>query len=54
MSPKMTESIEKRESTSLKIRPKVWKEAKIAAIKNDMELSELVEEAIERYLKEES
>lgn len=39
-----------REATSIKIRPDVWKEAKIAAIRNDMELSELVEKAIEAWL----
>jgi hypothetical protein len=36
----------KREATSIKIRPDVWKEAKIEAIKQDMDLSELVEKAI--------
>jgi hypothetical protein len=40
----------KRESTSLKIDPNLWKEAKIEAIRNDMELSELVEEAITEWL----
>jgi predicted HicB family RNase H-like nuclease len=41
----------KRESTSIKIRPDVWKEAKIAAIRQDMELSELVEKALEAWMK---
>ncbi len=40
----------KRESTSIKIRPDVWKEAKIEAIKHDMDLSELVERAIEAWI----
>jgi hypothetical protein len=40
----------KRESTSLKINPELWKEAKIQAIRDDMELSELVEKAILEYL----
>jgi hypothetical protein len=41
----------KREATSIKIRPDVWKEAKIAAIRQDMELSELVEKALEAWMK---
>lgn len=41
-----------REATSLKIRPSVWKKAKISAIQNDMQLSELVEEAIEEWVKQ--
>jgi len=49
MPPKDMEQ-EKRESTSLKIRPSVWKEAKIEAIRQDMELSELVEKALEAFL----
>ena len=48
MSPKGNST--KRESTSIKIRPDVWKEAKIDAIKHDMDLSELVERAIEAWL----
>ncbi|HYJ02420.1 MAG TPA: hypothetical protein VEW92_09420 [Nitrososphaeraceae archaeon] len=40
----------KRESTSIKIRPDIWKEAKIEAIKHDMDLSELVERAIEAWI----
>jgi hypothetical protein len=41
----------KREPTSIKIRPDIWKEAKIAAIRQDMELSELVEKALEAWMK---
>ena len=40
----------KRESTSIKIKPEVWKNAKIEAIKQDMDLSELVERAIEAWI----
>lgn len=40
----------KRESTSIKIRPDVWKNAKIEAVKNDMDLSELVERAIVEWI----
>lgn len=40
----------KRESTSIKIKPDVWKNAKIEAIKQDMDLSELVERAIEAWI----
>ncbi len=40
----------KREATSIKIKPEVWKQAKIEAIRRDMELSELVEQAIEAWL----
>jgi post-segregation antitoxin (ccd killing protein) len=42
----------KRETTSIKIKPDLWKEAKIQAIKDDIDLSELVEKAIERWIKE--
>jgi hypothetical protein len=48
MSPK-GDSI-KRESTSIKIRPDVWKNAKIEAIKQDKDLSQLVEEALEAFM----
>jgi predicted HicB family RNase H-like nuclease len=37
--------------TSLRINPKVWKEAKVAAIQNDMTLTQLVEEAINCWIK---
>ena len=48
MSPKGDST--KRESTSIKIKPDVWKKAKIEAIKQDMDLSELVERAIEAWI----
>ncbi|WP_179371303.1 hypothetical protein [Nitrosopumilus ureiphilus] len=38
-----------RTTTSIKIRPDVWKKAKIEAIKEDIDLSVLVEKALERY-----
>ena len=37
---------ETRESTSLKIRPSVWKKAKVEAICDDVELSVFVEDAV--------
>ena len=43
---------EQREATSIKIKPQVWKDAKIQAIKNNITVSELVERAIEKYIKE--
>jgi post-segregation antitoxin (ccd killing protein) len=49
MSPK--ESSKKREATSIKIDPELWKQAKIEAISRDMELSELVENALRKELK---
>jgi hypothetical protein len=42
---------EKREATSIKIKPKTWKEAKIEAIKQNKTVSELVEEALETWIK---
>jgi hypothetical protein len=44
----------KREATSIKINPQLWKQAKIEAIRNDLELSELVEQAIENWIKDEA
>jgi|GEM_PF-938369 len=46
-----TETV-KKEATSIKISPELWKEAKIEAIKHSITVSELVEEAIERWMKE--
>ena len=37
--------------TSLRINPEIWKEAKVAAIQNDMTLTQLVEEAIHCWIK---
>lgn len=47
----MTEKLE-RVTTSIKIDPKLWKEAKKSAIDHDLELSQLVEEAILDWIKE--
>lgn len=49
----MTDKAE-RVATSIKVKPEVWKKAKIEAIKNDIELSELVEKAIEDWIRQES
>jgi hypothetical protein len=49
-----TKQKEKRTATSIKIKPKVWQEAKIQAIKDSITVSELVEEAIGKYIKEHS
>lgn len=44
----------KKTATSIKIDPEVWKEAKIEAIRRDMQVSELVEEAIRKWIKSSS
>ncbi len=41
---------EKREATSIKIKPKVWKDAKKAAIDEGKTVSELVEQAIIEWI----
>jgi predicted HicB family RNase H-like nuclease len=38
--------------TSLRIDPEIWKEAKVAAIQNDITLTQLVEEAINCWIKQ--
>ena len=45
----MADKVE-RVTTSIKVNPNVWKKAKIEAIKPDIELSELVELAIEEWI----
>lgn len=45
---------EKREATSIKIKPQLWKDAKIEAIKQGMTVSELVEEALEEWIDEQA
>lgn len=40
-----------RVTTSIKIDPNLWKEAKIEAIQRELDLSELVENALKRELK---
>lgn len=44
----------KKTATSIKIDPELWKEAKIEAIRRDMQVSELVEEAIRKWIKSSS
>lgn len=46
-----TKTVE-REATSIKVKPELWREAKIEAIKHGKTVSELVEEAIEEWIKE--
>ncbi len=46
------EKTEQREATSIKIKPKIWREAKKQAIDEGKTVSELMEEAIETYIKE--
>ena len=41
-----------RTTTSIKIRTDVWKKAKIEAIKEDIDLSVLVEKAIESWVRD--
>ena len=48
--PQEQETVE-RETTSIKVKPAIWKEAKIEAVKHDKTVSELVEEAIEEWIK---
>jgi predicted HicB family RNase H-like nuclease len=43
---------ETRAKTSIKIKPQTWKEAKKAAIDEGKTVSELMEEAIDEYIKE--
>jgi predicted HicB family RNase H-like nuclease len=47
----MSEENKKQLVTSLRINPDVWKNAKVAAIQNDLTLTELVEEAITCWIK---
>ena len=39
-----------RVTTSIKIDPELWKKAKIAAIERGIDVSELVERALEKYV----
>ena len=49
---KMPESATvEREATSIKVKPDLWKEAKIEAVKHDKTVSELVEEALEPWIR---
>lgn len=40
----------KRKSTSIKVNPELWKEVKIEAIKQGMELSQFVENALKNKI----
>lgn len=42
----------KRTATSIKIDPQLWKEAKIEAIRRDIDLSDLVERSLRKEIKE--
>jgi post-segregation antitoxin (ccd killing protein) len=50
MNPKEKSQI-KREATSIKVDPELWKQAKIEAITRDMDLSLLVENALRKELR---
>lgn len=43
---------EERTATSIKIKPEIWKEAKKAAIDEGKTVSELLEEALDSWIKE--
>jgi len=43
---------EQRAKTSIKVKPEVWKEAKKLAIDEGKTVSEIMEEAIDSYVKE--
>jgi hypothetical protein len=47
----MEENKVKRVTTSIKIDPNLWKDAKIEAIKHDLDLSDFVENALKKELK---
>ena len=49
MSPR--DSNVRREATSIKIDPQLWKEAKIEAIRREIDVSELVEHALRKELR---
>lgn len=51
MSPKLNAD-PRRQTTSIKIYPEVWKKAKLEAVKQDMDLSTLVEKAINAWVKD--
>jgi predicted HicB family RNase H-like nuclease len=38
--------------TSLRVDPKLWKEAKLEAIKHDMTLTEVIDEALKKWIHE--
>jgi hypothetical protein len=42
--------MDKKECTSLKVDPALWKEAKISAIQNDITLTELFDKAVRDWI----
>lgn len=44
------EKKEQREATSIKIKPQIWKDIRIAAIQEGITVSELVEQAIGEWI----
>ena len=48
----MADNDTKRITTSIKIDPKLWKETKIQAIRDERTVSELLEDAIKEYIKQ--
>ncbi len=40
--------------TSLRVNPELWKKAKMTAIQCDMTLTEVIEEALKKYIKDKS
>ncbi len=40
-----------KETTSIRVDPKVWKEAKLKAVQKDMSIGEFIEELIKKELK---
>jgi hypothetical protein len=49
---KMPMDDKKQIVTSLRIDPEIWKDAKVAAIQNDLTLTQLVEEAITCWIQQ--
>jgi predicted HicB family RNase H-like nuclease len=41
-----------KETVSIRIDPKLWKEAKIYAVKSNVKISQLVEEALKKEIKD--
>lgn len=52
MSTMNKEKAIERMSTSIRINPEVWKDAKIQAIKDETTVSEMLENAIREYIME--
>ena len=48
----LSEDLRKQIVTSLRVNSELWKEAKVQAIRHDMTLTELVEEAINLWMQE--